>query len=434
MQENLKRDIGTFGLACTVINLMIGTGIFTLPALAAEKIGAAAIICFIICGLLIFLIALCFAEIGSKVKVSGGTYTYIGSAFGPFLGFLANHLFWFGSCILGDAAIATALAKTLAHFFPVLNSNAGRILFLLIVFGGLAFINIRGAKYGVGFSILTAFLKLVPLLLLIVFGMAHVTMDNLRWQQDFSISDIGSATLVLFYAFVGIESAVNNGGEFKNPAKTVPLGILSGISFVLLVYISIQFVSQGMLGDQLQAHKDAPLAAVANNLFGGAGITLIIIGTALAMLGALSGELLGNPRILFAGARDGILPKTLAKVHPKYFTPHVSIAVYAALGFLFAVLGAFKQLIILSSAATLLIYLGVVLATMKLKLKQKATNEKSFTIPGGITIPVIATAIIIWILSSLTKQEITGIVIFILALAAIFLLMKFIKRKQAVPG
>src|SRR5579871_2326454 len=98
MQENLKRDIGTFALACTVVNLMVGTGIFVLPALAAEKLGAAAIICFFICGFLIFLIALCFAEVGSKVTVSGGTYTYIELAFGPFTGFLANNLFWFGSC------------------------------------------------------------------------------------------------------------------------------------------------------------------------------------------------------------------------------------------------------------------------------------------------------------------------------------------------
>jgi amino acid transporter len=431
MQENLKRDIGTFGLACTVVNLMIGTGIFTLPALAAEKIGAAAIICFLICGVLIFLIALCFAEIGSKVKVSGGTYTYIETAFGPFTGFIANNLFWFGSCVLGDAAIASALAKTLSYFFPALNNEAGRILFLLLVFGGLALINIRGAKYGVGFSILTAFLKLIPLLLLIVFGMAHVTAENLQWKQNFTITDIGTATLILFYAFIGIETAVSTGGEFKNPEKTVPLGILSGISFVLLVYICIQLVSQGILGNQLQAHKDAPLAAVANTLFGTAGLTLIIIGTALAMLGALSGEILGNPRILFAGARDGLLPKILSKVHPKYFTPHVSIAVYAALGFLFAVLGAFRQLIILASAATLLIYLGVVLATIKLRYKKKTTNEKSFTIPGGITIPVIATVIIIWILSNLSKEEITGILLFIIVLVAIYFIMILIKSRKA---
>ena len=117
MQENLKRDIGTFGLASAVVNIMVGTGIFVLPALVAENLGAAAIICFFICGALIFLIALCFAEVGSKVSVSGGTYAYIENAFGPFAGFLSNNIFWFGSCVLSDAASANALSKTLSFFY-----------------------------------------------------------------------------------------------------------------------------------------------------------------------------------------------------------------------------------------------------------------------------------------------------------------------------
>src|SRR5580704_6389752 len=168
MQENLKRDIGAFSLASTVVNMMIGTGIFVLPALAAEKLGAAAIICFFICGFLISLIALCFAEVGSKVKLSGGAYTYIEMAFGPFFGFVANNLFWFGSCVLGDAGIASALAKTLAIYIPCLNSQTGQIGFYIFLFGLLAFINIRGAKYGAGLSVITAILKLTPIVLIII--------------------------------------------------------------------------------------------------------------------------------------------------------------------------------------------------------------------------------------------------------------------------
>src|SRR5947207_2108815 len=101
--QNLKRTIGVFGLACAVVNITIGTGIFVLPALVAGRLGGAAIICFFVGGLLIFLIALCFAEVGGKVTGSGGTYAYIETAFGPFAGFLANNIFCFGSCVLSDA-------------------------------------------------------------------------------------------------------------------------------------------------------------------------------------------------------------------------------------------------------------------------------------------------------------------------------------------
>ena len=101
---DLKRTIGVFGLACAVVNITIGTGIFVLPALVAEHLGAAAIIYFFVCGVVIFLIGLCFAEVGSKVTGSSGTYTYIETAFGPFAGFLANNIFWFGSGVLSDHA------------------------------------------------------------------------------------------------------------------------------------------------------------------------------------------------------------------------------------------------------------------------------------------------------------------------------------------
>lgn len=429
MQENLKRTIGVFGLACAVINITVGTGIFVLPALVAENLGAAAIVCFFICGLLIFLIALCFAEVGSKVTGSGGTYAYIETAFGPFAGFLANNIFWFGSCVLSDAAMANALAKTLSYFFPVIDSSVFRPVFFLLLFGTLAFINVRGAKQGVRFIVFTTIAKLIPLLLLIAFGTGHITEENLQWKQTLTVNNIGASTLVLFYAFLGIESAVTNSGEFKNPAKTVPLGILGGLSFVLVLYIAIQLITQGILGDQLIAFKDAPLAAVSKILFGNFGSILIVAGTAIAILGSLSGEILAIPRVLFAGARDGILPKALSKVHPQFFTPHVAIIVYAALGFLFAVFGGFKQLIILASAATILIYLGVVLATIKLRFK-KTDAEKTFTIPGGITVPLIAAAIIIWLLSNLSQAEIIGITIFIAVLVFIFLIMQMIKRNK----
>ncbi len=430
MQENLKRTIGVFGLACAVINITVGTGIFVLPALVAENLGAAAIVCFFICGLLIFLIALCFAEVGSKVTVSGGTYAYIETAFGSFAGFLANNIFWFGSCVLSDAAIANALVKTGSLFFPFIDSAVFRPVFFLLLFGVLAFINVRGAKEGVRFIVIATIAKLIPLLLLIAFGTGHISAENLQWKHSLTINNVGTSTLILFYAFLGIENAVTNGGEFKNPAKTVPLGILSGLSFVLILYIAIQLITQGVLGDQLIAFKEAPLAAVSKIVFGNFGITLVVAGTAISMLGALSGEILATPRILYAGARNGILPKFLSKVHPQFLTPHVAIIVYAALGFLLALLGGLKQLIILSSAATLLIYFGVVMATIKLRFKKLAAAEKTFTIPGGITIPLIATAIIIWLLSNLSKEEIIGISLFILILAFIFLIMKMIKDKK----
>lgn len=430
--EGLIRNIGPLGLALAVVNMTVGTGIFVLPALVAEKLGSGAIICFFICGFLIFLIALCFAELGSKISLSGGAYTYIELAFGPFAGFLANGIY-LASCLFSDAAVASAITQTIAFFFPIVATPMLPPIIYIILFGGLAWINIRGATYGLSFVVFSTVAKLFPLLAIIGLGLFKIKAGNLAWNHSMALHDISSSTLILFFAFFGVETAIMNGGEFKNPARTVPLGVIGGLSIVLILYISIQVVSQGVLGKHLQSFKDAPLVAVSQILYGPIGITLMTIGTLLSMLGSLSGSILANPRCLYAGARDGLLPKILFKVHPKYNTPHLSILFYVTIGFVLAVFGIFKELIILSSALTLLIYLGVALATMKMSIQNPQESRKSFKMPGGITIPVLAILMILWVLQSLSKTEILGMAIFIAGFSALFLLYRslpkdFVKR------
>jgi basic amino acid/polyamine antiporter, APA family len=428
MQEQLKRSIGVFGLASAVVNMTIGTGIFVLPALAAEHMGNAALFAFLVCGFLIFLIALCFAETGSRFSVSGGAYTYIEFAFGKYAGFLANIIF-VTSCVLADAASARAVAKTLSFFWPALDAPLFRTLFCFLLFALLAFINIRGAKQGMRFIVISTVAKLIPLLLVVVMGTTQMNWSALTITAHFELNDLGASTLVLFFAFIGLETAVANGGEFKNPARTVPLGLFWGLLIVLLLYMAIQLITQGVLGSELMKYKEAPITAVAQKLLGTAGLTITVIGTALSMIGAISGEVLGIPRILYAGARDGLMPSFLFKVHPSYATPHYAILVYTACCFILSVTGSIQQLLVLSSASILLIYLGVVLSVFKFRL-QKTKTDTGFKMPGGYTIPVVATIIILWVLSNLTKQELTGVVITLAALSVIYMLMQMVKKKK----
>ena len=428
-KENLKREIGVRALALAILNITVGTGIFVIPAIIAENLGAAAIVAYLVCGGLIFLIALCFAEVGSKTTASGGVYVYIENSFGPFAGFVANNLYWLGACVFADAAVANALADTLKSFFPLLGNEIYRGLFFLFLFGGFALLNTRSVKHGIRFIEFAAFGKLVPLVLLVVAGIAFVSTKNLAWISYPTISNISTASLLLFFAYVGLDTPLSNGGEIKNVKRTVPLGIFFGILSVLILYISVQLVAQGILGATITAHKDAPLAAVAGIIFGKTGIVLIIIATVISMLGNLGGEILSIPRILFAGARDGLMPKMFGKVHPRFFTPHVAVLFYAALDFLFAISGGFKQLAIISSASTLLIYLGVVLSTLKLRKNDSSKSEKTFRVPGGIIIPILAACAIVWLLSSLTKPEFIGIAIFIFAFSVIYFVAKAVKKK-----
>jgi len=427
-KENLKREIGVRSLTLAIINQTIGTGIFVIPALIAVTLGAAAVVTYIVCGILIFLIALCFAELGSKTTASGGVYEYIETAFGPYAGFFANNIYWFGACVISDAAIANALADTLKYFFPSLNNEIFRIAFFILIFGGIALLNIRSVKNGIRFIEFTAFGKLIPLLILVIVGASFISRENLNWTITPTIDNIGSASLLLFFAFMGFETPLSNGGEIKNAKRTVPLGIFLGIASVLIIYLGIQLVTQGVLGATIAAHQDAPLSAVAGIVFGKGGIILITVAIAISMLGALGGEILSVPRILFAGARDGLMPKALSNIHPRFNTPYIAIIFYASLGLFFAIFGGFKQLAIIASASALIIYLGAVLATLKLRKAGSPPSEKTFKVPGGLTIPLLAMCVIVWLLANLSGQELLSIVIFIVVFSFIYFLMKVLKK------
>ncbi|MFN7118985.1 MAG: APC family permease [Saprospiraceae bacterium] len=428
--ESLPRKIGVLSLAANAMNLTIGSGIFVLPAVVAASVGAASVMAYIICGILITLIMLCFAEVGSKVTSSGGAYAYVETAFGPFAGFLTNSLFWFGYAMMSDAAIANALVDTLSVPFPFLSKFVNKAVLLIILFSFFAWINIRGVKQGTRLVEINTLAKLIPLLLLIFVGIFFIQPQNLQWQSTPSIQSLGEVSLVLFFAFLGIEAALSVSGEIKHPTKTVPRGILLGLTGVLLVYLLLQTVAQGILGDALQQEKDAPLAAVAQQLFGNWGATLIIIGAAVSMFGTVSGDILASPRLIYAAAKDRLLPTFFARIHPRYTTPHIAIMTYAGLGLIFALSGGFQQLAILASAATLMIYLAVVLATIKLRFTQVAPRG-SFKIPGGILIPILAVLVIGWFLSNLKQQEWLALAIFFAVMTVIYLLGKLWQKHIA---
>ena len=163
-------------------------------------------------------------------------------------------------------------------------------------------------------------------------------------------------------------------------------------------------------------------------MIGSAGATIVIIGALFSMFGNISGMVLNMPRVLFAAARDRVIPfKGLANVHHEFRTPHISIISYACLGFIFASIGEFKQLAMLSSASYLLIYLGVVLSVIKFRVTRRI-DEGSYTIPGGYFIPCLSALVIIWVLSNLPVKEIGAMAIFVLLLTIIYFAIKILRK------
>ena len=427
--EGLKRTIGLWGLSANIVNIVVGAGIFVIPALIAETMGSASLIAYLICGILISLIMLCFAEAGSKVTNSGGGYTYVETAFGKYPGFLVA-VFYIVGGILADATVANALVDIVGSSFPVFAGEKMRLLFLFLIFGFLAFINVIGIKQGIGLVKLLTVGKLFPLLVLIIFGWKDVSISNLAFESGIGLKDLGEACLLLFFAFQGGDVALIVGGEIKNPSRNIPKGIFIGIGGVLVVYMFIQTITQGVLGDQLQYFQEAPLAETAKVVFGSIGFTLLFVGAAISMFGNLSGEVLNISRMLFSVSRDRVIPTAFfSKIHHQYLTPYVAIITYAFAGFIIASIGGFRALINIATAALLINYLGVVLSVIQLRRIKKA-SPKEFTIPGGITVPIISALIILYFLSNLQMHEIYGFLIFTAIMSFIYMILRWIRKKR----
>ena len=418
--EGLVRVIGTGALGLSVVNMVVGAGIFVMPGLVAAVIGPAAILAYLICSVTVALVFLCFAEVGSRVSRSGGAYAYVEEAFGPFVGFIASILFWFGFSALADAAITVIMVDSIAIVVPILGESIPRAVFIIALLTFLATVNIRGVKAGVRLYIFNTLAKLVPLLLLVGAGLFVINIDYLAIPEWPSAASIGASTILLFYAFNGAESALNASGEIQNPSKTVPLGLLLGLGGILLLYVGLQTVAQGVLGPELANDTEAPLVAVATAVFGDWGGKMLIAGVVISIYSNLSGDMLGGPRVVFASSLDNNLPRFLGKVHPKYKTPHIAIVFFAVVIGVFALSGTFKYLAVVATGSLLLVDLGVILAVLRLRQRDGLPKDGEFRLPFGPVIPLLSCAIVGWLLLQVPLNEAATIVTLVGACAVIY--------------
>lgn len=428
--EGLIRAVGVRGLTAAIINYTIGAGIFVLPAVVAGKVGAAAPVIYIVCAIAMGLVVLCFADAGSRVSLSGGTYAYAETAFGPFAGFIVAITLWLGSAVLACAAVANVSADAFATLFPVLATPWLRGTFIALMFAGLAAINIRGVRIGSGVVQTFTVAKLTPLLILAIAGMFAINWNNLAWPGMPTGSEIARTTVLLIFAFTGVESALTPSGEVKNPARTVPRSILIALVSVTILYMILQVVAQGILGAELATNTKAPLAEAARRSIGDIGQKLVLIGMAISTFGYVAGDMLASPRSIYALGRDNLIPSVVGSVHEKYRTPHVAIVVHAIACAGFAISGSFASLAVLAVLSVLIVYLVCCLATIQLRRKNVRTEGAlPFSVPGGPIIPLLAVAMLIWLMSSSTKQEFIAIG----AMLAAEVVLYFIMRLRRVP-
>jgi amino acid transporter len=267
--------------------------------------------------------------------------------------------------------------------------------------------------------------KLAPLVLFVAAGVWSVRGEYLALPVLPDAASIGRTAIVLIFAFVGVEVALVPSGEVRDPARTVPRAVFTALAIMTTLYLLIQGTAQGLLGPSMATFASAPLAEAASRVLGRSGRLLVLGGAAVSMFGYVAGDMLGSPRALYAYGRDGALPSALAYVHPRFHTPSIAIVVHAVIVGTLAASSSFKQLAIVANVAALTLYLMCVAASYELQRRDVRSGGTPFTVPGGPIVPLLATAVIVWLLSNATRREF-GVEGLVLAVAALYY---FIRRR-----
>jgi basic amino acid/polyamine antiporter, APA family len=251
---------------------------------------------------------------------------------------------------------------------------------------------------------------------------------NLVWTHVPSAHDVGRGSLLLIFAFVGTEGALSSSGEVRNPARTVPRAVLVGLSIVAILYTGLQVVSQGVLGPALATNTATPLAAAAERAMGGGGRVLLLAAAIISAFSYLSGDMLASPRLLYAFGRDGLLPRQMAAVHPRFRTPHVAIAAHAACCCVLTLTGTLEALLLLGTVAILFVFLACCLGVLELRRRDVQGDGPPFRIAGGPVVPVLACGVVIWLLTTASRREYASVAAVLAVTSVLYLLRRRVPR------
>jgi basic amino acid/polyamine antiporter, APA family len=420
--EGLLRAIGPTALALSIVNVTVGGSIFVLPAVLAGELGTAAPAAYLAGTLVMALVALAFAQAGRRTSVSGGPYAYVERAFGRFPGYLAGLLTWLAT-IVACGAVGAALVDSLASMLPLLHRSLPRALAVALTFGLLALVNVRGVRAGTLLASAAGVAKFVGLLLFVVLAARFVRGDNLAVSLPRGLG-LGRATVLVIFALAGMEIPLCAGGEIRDPGRTVPRALAAATLLVALLYLTIHLIAQGVLGAGLAA-SSAPLADSLAGL-GPAGRGLILAIGAVSMVGFLGGDILGQSRVLFAFARDGLLPRRLAAVHPVTRAPHIAVLVNAAVAAGLAMSGSFAMLAPVASIAIVLLYIATCMAAWVLTRRER---EGQGALRG--TSVLLAVPGLVWVMAQSTRSEFLAVALALSAGAATYWVST--RARSAVP-
>ena len=397
------RSIGRWAMTALVLNSIIGSGIFALPGGINRLLGRASPFAMILAAMVMAIIMACVTEVASQFSEPGGPYLYTRTAFGRFVGLQIG---WFSLLsFVGSIAVGASLfVDYLVPFLPWTLNPWERGLLMALVISIPTAVNCWGTRNGATLSAVMTVAKLLPLALLILFGLARFA----QHPQTIHASEIASpglsnwlrAIALLIFPFAGWEEALVPSGEVREPRRTIPFALGTGLLACATIYALLQFITVATAGPNA---TDQPVAQAASILLGRGGAALISIAIMVSTFGYVSANLLNDSRLVYSLAAHGDFPALFARTHPRFHTPAVAIIVYAFTGWVLAVSGTFQFVLALAAWATVIYYAGM--CGCLIRLRRLHPSADAFRAPFGPVLSIVAVGVALTLMTSLTRRE-----------------------------
>ncbi|WP_375326602.1 amino acid permease [Candidatus Tisiphia endosymbiont of Nemotelus uliginosus] len=378
--RGLSKTLGAFDLVLLGLGAIIGTGVFVTTGIVAAKYsGPAVMLSYLIAGVTCIFVALAYTELATMLPDSGSIYTYSYVAFGEVFAWLMGSViilelaFAAGVVAVGWSGYVQAILAAggiyLPKFLTTVPMNGGIInlsAFLIVVF--VFFILYLGTKDSKRLNAILVLVKMAAIFAFIVSATPHFDITNWQNFQPFGVNNMLIGSSILFFAFTGFGTIASTAEECKNPNKDLMIGIIGSLVISTIVYVAIAGLVTG-IAPFSELNNDQPLAHALNLNNSKIGSAIVATGAVCGMTTVLMMNIYATSRIFYVIARDGLLPKSFAKIHPKYDSPYITLLIFSALA---AILGGFcptSLLIQLSSMGSLIDYSVVALIVILFRIK-----------------------------------------------------------------
>jgi len=347
------RSLGLVPATCLIVGEVIGIGIFLTPAEMAGGLRAPGLVyaMWLLAGVMALSGALCYGELATRFPEAGGAYVYLREAWGAPVAFLYG---W--KCLLVmdpglSAALGAGLGKYVAYLWPLGVSGQRAVAAAVIL--AMAVLSVLGTRLAAGVLVAVTALKVAMLAVLSLMSFASSGMVWSRLAPSFArpgdavplAAALAGGFVSAFFSYGGWWDAARMAGEVRDPQRTLPRAFVLGIAVVTAVYLLTSAAYMGLVPPAEVATADAFAARVGERLLGSVGGTVLALGVVVSVAGALAAMMLSSPRVYVALARDGLFPARVARLHPRFGTPSLAIAVQAALATVLVLLGTFSDIV-----------------------------------------------------------------------------------------